>query len=805
MNRSFRLVWNAVMGLWVVASEAAKGKSKPRSKVTGVAKSPLSNLARVALLAGMGVVALSAQADSTRWIGEDGNWEDATKWNAGVPTASDDAYIGSGEVTLDTQGAVVDRVTVDDLLMINGNGQLKAARVYLGSNNPGEMEVSGKNASLYVSDQIFVDYGRVLVNQGATIIANDSFLTHSVEGTEVSGVGSRWINSGDMNISHGGKLIVNDGGSVSASRFLLSGDIFPNTTLINIGAAEGEAATAAGQISGDIEFGDFGSGSGALVLNHTDTDYVLTSNISTSNDYAGNGKIDLLNGTTRFSGDLSDYKGEMNVKGGTLNIAASDALTLGDAYNQTADSILQVGVNSVTESGKLVVAGTATFDLDSQIHVNVAEAKGLTVGANLGNIIEAGALLSGGFVVTDNLAFFDFEVSVDNNSVSLSVVEGTDENGEKATISNYVKNQQFTAGLGSAKVLNDFFAGDVAGTAGMDDVVTAFTQMATGKDVADAVAQTLPLMSGSSAKASTSVMQANSNVVSARQSGLSSGDGFITDKHAWVKPVGSLAKQDARNGVSGFDASTFGIIGGLDGDLNDTTSIGFALSYMNTNLDGSGSNATNSASIDAYQAIAYGQHQFGEQFHNLDLSWQAALGFNQTDGTRRITFMDSKAKSKYNSYTSNLSVGLGRTFAMDSDTSITPSVRAAYSYIKDDSYQESGAGALNLDVASNTTDALVISVNGDFSRRIADQAALLASAGVGYDLLNDASSSTASFAGGGAAFTTNGLELSPVVITAGVGVNYALNDATDITVRYDLEGRSDFLSQTASAKVTWVF
>jgi uncharacterized protein with beta-barrel porin domain len=76
---------------------------------------------------------------------------------------------------------------------------------------------------------------------------------------------------------------------------------------------------------------------------------------------------------------------------------------------------------------------------------------------------------------------------------------------------------------------------------------------------------------------------------------------------------------------------------------------------------------------------------------------------------------------------------------------------------------------------------------------------------VGYDLLNDASSSTASFAGGGAAFTTNGLELSPVVITAGVGVNYALNDATDITVRYDLEGRSDFLSQTASAKVIWVF
>jgi uncharacterized protein with beta-barrel porin domain len=229
------------------------------------------------------------------------------------------------------------------------------------------------------------------------------------------------------------------------------------------------------------------------------------------------------------------------------------------------------------------------------------------------------------------------------------------------------------------------------------------------------------------------------------------------------------------------------------------------LSYISTNLDGSGSNSTNKANIDAYQAMAYGQRRFGENFHNLDLSWQAAIGFNQTEGTRRITFMDSKAKLNYNSYTSNLSVGLGRTFTMDSDTSITPSVRAAYSYIKDDSYQDRGTDALNLSVAGNTTDAFLISVNGDLNQRINDSLSLAASAGVGYDVLNEASSSTASFAGGGAAFTTNGLELSPVVITAGVGVNYALNDATDITVRYDLEGRSDFLSQTASAKVTWVF
>ena len=880
MNRSFRLVWNAVMGLWVVASEAAKGKSKPRSKVTGVAKSPLSNLARVALLAGMGVVALSAQADSN-WLGGEGNWDDATKWDTDVPSTSDaveitpdsfvildnglsnqakqlsigssDSLVGDSNLivsgvgtTLDLSGSIFvgKRSTFGghskNILKITDGAKVYSSGLMVGNKSDGLVWVNGAGSFLDGGSLFIVGWsgsGSLIVSDGASVsaeIISTGFGAGNGEGSiYVSGAGASLAATKQLVVGNNtglpGYMEITDGGQVFAEELTIGrrsseavltisgvnsslrseGQIIVGSQgssgILNIGASESDEATAAGKVSGAILLGDIEGSSGTLVLNHTDTNYVLASDITTG-AAADDANIDLVSGTTRFTGDLSAYNGMMNVKGGTLNIASSDALTLGHDYNQTEDGVLQVGANSNTESGKLVVAGTATFAMDSKIHVNAAEAKGLTVGANLGNIIEAGSLVSDGFVVTDNSALFDFEVSVDdaNNSVSLRSKQGTDESGEAVSLLKYVQKQQFTTGLGAASVLNDFVNGTATGN-GMDEVVSGLGKMATAKDVADAVAQTLPLMSGSSAKASTSVMQANSNVVSARQSGIASGDGFITDKHAWVKPVGSLAKQDARNGVSGFDASTFGIIGGLDGDLNDTTYIGFALSYMNTNLDGSGTNSTNSADIDAYQAIAYGQHQFGEQFHNLDLSWQAALGFNQTDGTRRITFMDSKAKSKYNSYTSNLSVGLGRTFAMDSDTSITPSVRAAYSYIKDDSYQESGAGALNLDVASNTTDALVISVNGDFSRRIADQAALLASAGVGYDLLNDASSSTASFAGGGAAFTTNGLELSPVVITAGVGVNYALNDATDITVRYDLEGRSDFLSQTASAKVTWVF
>jgi len=167
--------------------------------------------------------------------------------------------------------------------------------------------------------------------------------------------------------------------------------------------------------------------------------------------------------------------------------------------------------------------------------------------------------------------------------------------------------------------------------------------------------------------------------------------------------------------------------------------------------------------------------------------------------------MSTKAKSDYNSYTGHLSTGIGRTFAINSDTSLMPSIRADYSYIKDDSYKETGANALNLNVNGNTTNAFVITAQGDLNQRLSNSLTLAANVGVGYDLINDQSSLVSSYAGGGPTFTTEGLKQSPWVMSAGLGMNYALNDETHIIVRYDLEGRTDFLNQTASAKVRWMF
>ncbi|WP_421848183.1 autotransporter domain-containing protein [Marinomonas sp.] len=743
-------------------------------------------------------------------------------------TSTEEMRVGdNGKGTLTISDGATATASATDFLYIARSDGSEGSVIVTGSGS------SLKSGLIYVGNH---GKGTLTISAGARVEARSYKigLESDSEGTvTVTGRGSSLTATNDMHIGSGGKgaLTISDGAKVTSNDVVAIGGRFGGSEgSVNIGAAEGQTATAAGTLAAEKGI-KFGSGTGTLVFNHTNTDYEFTPTITGGASDKSN--INIVNGTTRFTGNLSGYTGKTNVKGGTLSIADGGTLALGGDYNQTGGT-LKIGASSLNSFGKLKVTKTATFAKNSKINVDVTKANTLAAGS-MTKVVEAGKLESEGFVVKDNSALFDFSAVVDGNNVNLTVVQGTDDSSKddsskgksassdnKVTLLKSVQNQNFTSSLGAASVLDKFVLGGTTGT-GMDKVVARLGQIKAGSnanaELSEAVAQTLPLLSGSSSKVSSGVMQANGNVVAARQSstanvssagrsvetGTSSGDGFISDGHAWVKPVGSWAKQDARGGVSGYDAETYGIIGGMDGDINDTTSVGFALSYMNTKADGKGTNSTNNADIDAYQVMFYGQRNLGESFHNLDVTWQAGAGVNQTAGTRNINFMSTTAKSDYTSYTGNLSAGLGRTFAINGDTKLTPSVRADYSYIKDESYKETGADALNLNVRSNTAEAFLISLNGGLDQRINDSLSWAASAGVGYDVMNETSTLTASYTGGGAFFTTEGLKLSPWVVSAGVGVNYALDDATDITVRYDLEGRTDFLSQTATAKFTWVF
>jgi outer membrane autotransporter protein len=201
--------------------------------------------------------------------------------------------------------------------------------------------------------------------------------------------------------------------------------------------------------------------------------------------------------------------------------------------------------------------------------------------------------------------------------------------------------------------------------------------------------------------------------------------------------------------------------------------------------------------------IGYGSYSLAE---DTELNFQVDAGMNKNQGNRSITFTSTVASAEYDSYTAHAGVGLGRTYPLSGTTRITPSVRADYTWIKDKSYSETGAGLLNLDVASRSTEELVLGIDGKLTHALSDHTTLTANLGAGYDVINERASITAAFAGApGASFVTNGLDASPWIGRGGLGLVHVMKNSTEITARYDVEAREDFSNQTASIKARWAF
>jgi uncharacterized protein with beta-barrel porin domain len=121
-----------------------------------------------------------------------------------------------------------------------------------------------------------------------------------------------------------------------------------------------------------------------------------------------------------------------------------------------------------------------------------------------------------------------------------------------------------------------------------------------------------------------------------------------------------------------------------------------------------------------------------------------------------------------------------------------------FAQVRADSYSESGAGPLSLNVDGQAYRELMVTAGLKGAYRMAEHIYLTTDAGIGYNALNNQVQIAAAYAGGGDSFVTSGLAVSPWLYSAGVGL--AENRANlDLSLRYGLQASpTGFLSQTGS-------
>jgi T5SS/PEP-CTERM-associated repeat protein/autotransporter-associated beta strand protein len=254
-------------------------------------------------------------------------------FNAGPGSATGTVDITDGAAVSAT-GAVAIGYSPDggnglrDAVTVDGSGSklTGAGPLYAGYYGAGALTISD---GAEISDIT----GIIAYSSTDAAAASSKFLgaatpTNSVGSVLVTGPGSEWMNTslivGDNATVAGltgsgtgtsiATLTVADGGEVGSTNAIVVGANAGATGTINIGAAAGEAAGAPGTLSTPAI--QFGAGEGAIVFNHTSTDYVFAIPIE------GAGALDVEGGTTVLTA-TNTYTGATTINGGTLDVAGA--------------------------------------------------------------------------------------------------------------------------------------------------------------------------------------------------------------------------------------------------------------------------------------------------------------------------------------------------------------------------------------------------------------------------------------------------------------------------------------------------
>lgn len=578
---------------------------------------------------------------------------------------------------------------------------------------------------------------------------------------------------------------IDNSGTISGTQYAISDLSFSGISAINI---TGNTA----RLVGDVDAGNslFTLRSGAV--------FSSENAISVDRFVIENGATLKMGAGLSTSGTMDDgifaFTGFSNA--GTLSLAAGVTGTIYGDYDQASSGALKIGVADDNAYGKLVVDGTATLLSNAKIMVDVSNPDYSFTASTLNDVLSANNLISDGtFAVSDNSLLFNFGAVKDGNTVDLTLAKA-----ETAGVLDSVINTGNNPAQEAAQVLDNVLAEDPTG-----ELASNFIGLTSEQEVSNAVTSTMPTVAGSATSATSSTLAGINRVIQAHQDsnrGLSSGDA-LSNGNLWIKTFGSWAEQNERSGISGYDANTKGLAIGADTAVSETTRLGLAFAYAQTDLDSDSRVAPQSAQIDTFQLIGYGSYALSA---DTELNFQLDAGQNRNESKRHMPFADATAHADYNGYNVHAGIGIGHNMRLSEQLTFVPSARADYTWIGTDSYHEKGAGALDLDVDSNDTEELLLSIDGKLNYALSEATLLSANLGAGYDVIDENGTITSTYAGApGAAFRTQGLDLEPWLARAGLGLIHTLSGGTEVSLRYDAEARSDFTNQGASVKARWAF
>ncbi len=542
--------------------------------------------------------------------------------------------------------------------------------------------------------------------------------------------------------------------------------------------------------------------------------------LSGANLYSGGTTI---SGGTLQANNISALGTGFVTNNATLDVGAYDVAGIGK-YTQTATtSIFRVTVDSATTSGSL----TST----------TADAKVNTLGSVVvtNNVYVPNART---FTIIDSTGGTEVEVpgTITKEGTGRSDWNGSASNGDlMITSDRSAHGFASTATDSNARNVGQVLDNVNNPTSDMTNVLNTL-EGSSDAQVASALDTMYPDMSSGSLNASRASTSQFLGSVSDRlgqirggSSGVATG-GLIEATGFWTQALGSFIKQDARGGIEGYKANLFGTAIGVDKLIGDFFRAGFAGGYgyakVKSKTAGSPSDSINSMqfalygsfdSINLSEARKAGHRSRVAARSQGQNSWyiDGMMGFTQNfiDSKRGISFSGNNRTASADHDSQQYSTGFesGYTLVFDKTKAleVTPFVGLAYNYLYMDKYSESGADALNLSVNGKGYNELLQTLGTKLaypliSKKIGTFIPAVKAAWM-YDYIGDRFKTTASFAGGGSSFTTQGANPAKNGFLMGAELTFLNKGNMTVRGNWDIELKDQYMSNTYYGTVRYDF
>ncbi|MDF2618656.1 MAG: outer rane autotransporter barrel domain protein [Xanthobacteraceae bacterium] len=721
-------------------------------------------------------------------------------------------------------------------LSVTAGGTVEAQSVLLGmeANAGGSVSVTGAGSSLTSSEFLFVGLegnGAMFVEDGGQVNSVVAGIGASAGGIgEATVSGATWLNSSDLFIGADGTgvLTITDGGRVEVGGAVEIAAGAGSSGTLNIGAGEGLAAAAPGTLAaGEIVFGP---GTGAIVFNHTSTNYQFAAGMT------GTGTIDLFSGTTVLTGNSSGFTGATTlhagalavngVLGGTLDVLAGRLQGMGTVGSTTiAGGAVVAPGNSI---GTLNVAGNATFAAGSiyEVELDPNSSNGDLVHATGTVVLEGGTVehigLTGAYsplrtytivtadggvdgefaAVNSDFAFLDPTLSYDPNNVYLTLIRNDVDFGAVGLTPNQIATGYGAESLGLGDPVHDALLGLSAGQArGAFDLLSGEIH-ASAKSVLIDDSRFVREAAIDRVRAALGGVGASAAPVMAYGEGGPQAVAPTTDRFAiWGQGFGSWGQIDGDGNAAQINSSTGGFFLGADMPVFETWRLGVIAGYSRTNFDVDA--RASSGSSDNYPLGVYA----GTQWGNLGFRSGLAYTWHEIDTSRSVAFpgFSESLTSSYDASTFQAFGELGYRIDMQA-VAFEPFANVAYVSFDSDGFTEQW-GAAALYAGGQTTDTtfttLGLRVAAGLGLAGAD-VTLRGTLGWRHAFGDVTPLSTQAFAGGDP-FTIAGVPIAENAAVVEAGLDWNLTPQATLGVAYNGQLASDAQQNGFTARLTVEF